>query len=222
MTTLLHIDASARVDRSISRDLSAGFIKTWFDERPTDRVIRRDLGLNPPGFVTSDWIAACFTPEVDRSLEMQVVLEESDELIAELELADIVVLGTPMYNYGMPATLKAWVDRVIRINKTFSFDLARGDYPLVPTFSGKTLVGLTSKGEFGFAPGGIRDGMNFLDGHIEAVAHYLGLSDRHFIHVEYQEFNDDRHERSRENAGKNVVALAQTLARAQTRAEKAA
>ncbi len=212
MTTLLHIDVSAQTDRSISRKLSEKFVETWLGERPKDTVIRRDLSVTPPGFVTGDWIAACFTPEEERSNEMHEVLKESDELIGELAAADIVVLGTPMYNYGMPAVLKAWVDCVIRIGKTFSFDLARGDYPLEPILGGKTLVCLTSKGEFGFSPGGMREHMNFLDGHIEAVAHYLGLAERHFVHSEYQEFADERHERSRNKAESDSIELAKTLA----------
>lgn len=212
MTTILHIDASAQTDRSISRHLSTLFIESWLTTRPDDIVIRRDLSKTPPGFVTGEWIAACFTPEVDRTPEMHTALQESDELIAELEAADIVVLGTPMYNYGMPAVLKAWVDRVIRIGKTFSFDLARGDYPLEPVFSGKTLVAITSKGEFGFSNGGIREHMNHLDGHIESVAHYLGLSERHFIHSEYQEFADERHKQSRSKAESDTITLAEKLA----------
>jgi len=212
MTTLLHIDSSAQTDRSISRKLSAKFVETWLSERPGDKVIRRDIGQTPPGFISGDWIAACFTPEEQRSDEMNEVLKESDELIGELEAADFVVLGTPMYNYGMPASLKAWVDCVIRIGKTFSFDLARGDYPLEPILGGKTLICLTSKGEFGFSPGGMREHMNFLDGHIEAVAHYLGLAERHTIHSEYQEFSDERHERSRSDAEENSIKLARTLA----------
>ncbi|CAN0591058.1 unnamed protein product, partial [Laminaria digitata] len=182
MATILHIDTSAqKIERSISRKLSARFLETWLAERPGDTVIRRDIGENPPGFVSAQWIEACFTSEEQRTPELVDALKESDELIEELSAADLVLLGTPMYNYGMPAALKAWVDRVIRIGKTFSFDLARGDYPLEPILGGKTLVALTSKGEFGFAPGGIRAHMNFLDGHIEAVAHYLGLADRHFV-----------------------------------------
>ncbi len=118
MSTLLHIDASARVEGSISRGLSATFMDAWRAARPGDTVIRHDLGINPPGFVTEDWIAACFTPEEDRSAAQQGTLKEFDELIAELESADLVVLGTPMYSYGMPAMLKAWVDRVIRVGNT--------------------------------------------------------------------------------------------------------
>ena len=222
MSTLLHIDVSARIKRSISRELSAKFIEIWMNVRPDDTVIRRDIGQNPPGFVTDEWIAAAFTPKEKQTTEHHTTLAESDELIAELAAADIVVLGTPMYNYGMPAALKAWVDRVIRVNETFSFDLARGDWPLEPILKDKILIGLTSSGEFGFRPGGVRAHMNFLHGHIESVAHYLGLAERHFIHVEYQEFQDERHKKSRLDAMTNTIALAQTLARSITTTEKGA
>ena len=215
-STLLHIDVSARVERSISRDLSAKFIDTWMKARPDDKVIRRDIGKNPPGFVTEEWIAAGFTPSEKRTSAHRAVLAESDELIAELAAADIVVLGTPMYNYGMPAALKAWVDQVIRVNETFSFDLARGDWPLEPILKNKVLVGLTSSGEFGFGPGGVREHMNFLHGHVKTIAHYLGVAEHHFIHSEYQEFHDERHKKSREDAMANTIALAQTLARSTT------
>ena len=219
-STLLHIDVSARLNRSISRDLSGKFIETWLTTRPDDTVIRRDIGQNPPGFVTEEWIAAAFTPKEKQTHEHHATLAQSDELIAELESANLVVLGTPMYNYGMPAALKAWVDQVIRVNKTFSFDLARGDWPLEPILKDKVLVGLTSSGEFGFGRGGVREHMNFLHGHIEAVAHYLGLAKRHFIHVEYQEFQDERHKKSHEAAVANTIALAQTLAHSMTTGDK--
>jgi len=214
MKTLLHIDASAQTDRSITRHLSKQFMGTWLNERPDDTVVRRDLSEKPPSFITGRWIAASFTAEVDRTAQMHEDLRESDALIAELAAADLVVLGVPMYNYGMPSVLKAWVDQVVRVGKTFSFDRARGDYPVEPIFSGKTLVTVTSKGEFGFAKGGVREDMNFLDGHIERVAHYLGLTERYFVHSEYQEFADDRHEKSRTTAETDIIMLAQKLSKA--------
>ncbi len=209
---LLHIDASARVERSITRALSESFVKTWLAERPRDAVVRRDVGLHPPTFVSQEWIAACFAAENERTAEQHAILALSDALIAELESADVIVLGTPMYNYGMPASLKAWFDQVVRIGKTFSFDLDRGDFPLEPILDGKMLVTLTSKGEFGFQPGGVREHMNHLDGHIESIAHYLGVTESHSIHVEYQEFRDDRHRMSREKAESDAVDLAKRLA----------
>lgn len=211
MTTLLHIDASARTERSLTRRLSAAFVAEWRRHRPSDPVIRRDVGANPPPATTQDWIAAAFTDPAERDDAQRDTLALSDELIDELEQADILVLATPMYNYGMPTALKGWVDQVIRVNRTFSFDLARGDFPLRPILSGKTLVLLTSAGEFGFAEGGIREEMNHLDTHIRAIRHYLGVAVYRHIAMEYQEFADARHEQSVARAHDAIPDLVRTL-----------
>ncbi|MGH1441139.1 MAG: FMN-dependent NADH-azoreductase [Cellvibrionaceae bacterium] len=211
MTTLLHIDASARQTRSISRELSNKFITTWKEQRPEDEVIRRDVGLNPPPATTEAWIASVFTSPVERTPEQVAEVALSDQLIDELDRADIIVLGAPMYNYGMPTALKAWVDQVVRVGKTFSFDLSRGDYPLEPIMSGKTLVLLSSCGEFGFQPGGIRETMNHFDTHINTIKHYLGVEVMHHIYAEYQEFGDDRHDNSVKEAHAAAVKLTHTL-----------
>ena len=122
-------------------------------------------------------------------------------------------MGAPMYNYGMPSALKAWFDQVIRIGSSFSFDLARGDWPLESIMTGKKLVVLSARGEFGFASGGIREHWNHLDRHIATCARYIGVActDIHTIAIEYQEFGDERHARSRADAEAKAIALAGEL-----------
>lgn len=215
MTTLLHLDASARTSRSLSRRLSRAFVETWLADRPSDRVIRRDLAGDPPPHVTEEWIAACFTPERERTPEMRAVLSWSDRAIGELEAADVIVLGTPMYNYGMPSALKAWLDQVIRIGRTFSFDLGRGDWPIEPALSGKRLFVLSARGEFGFGPEGVRHASNHLDPHLATCARYIGVAADAIdtITVEYQEFGDDRHDRSVAAAAARTEATAGRFAR---------
>lgn len=219
MTKILKLDASARlVDhevaayRSLSKLLSQHFLDRWHANNKQVSITCRDLGLEPPGFVSQDWIAAVFTPEERRSPEQQAMLVLSDQLIDEVAEADVILISSPMYNYGMPACLKAWFDQVVRVNKTFSFDLARGDFPLQPIFSGKTLVLLSSCGEFGFGPGGIREHMNHLGPHIRTLGHYLGADAYHEIRIEYQEFGDERHQDSIERAYRETEQLADTLA----------
>ncbi len=213
MTTLLQIEASARGQRSLSRGLSQHFSRTWLSHHPDTRILHRDVGRCPPPLVSEVWIGAAFTPEPERSPDQHQVLAASDELISEVEVADIIVIATPMYNYGMPAALKAWFDQVIRIGRTFSFDLARGDWPLEPVLEDKTLVVLAARGEFGFEPGGVRASMNHLEPHIATCAHYLGATERHFISIDYQEFGDQRHERSLIQAHQKVEDLVDQLAR---------
>lgn len=212
--TLLHLDASAREKQSLSRGLSQQFIEQWQQHHPNVHIIRRDVGKNPPPAVTETWIGAAFTPSHQRSEAQKAQLALSEQLITEVKQADVIVMGTPMYNYGMPSALKAWFDQVIRINQTFSFDLARGDYPLAPILEGKTLVVLTASGEFGFAPGGIREHDNHLVPHIQTCSKFLGVNPkRDFYHlgIEYQEFGDHRHQQLIQQAYEAVPHLVEKL-----------
>lgn len=212
MTQILQIEVSARTRRSLSRELSQAFREHWLELEPQAQITLRDLSLEPPSFVSEPWIAAAFTPPGQRQPEQHKRLEESNQLIAEIKAADIIAIASPMYNYGMPAVLKAWFDQVIRVGETFSFDLQRGDWPLAPLLSGKTLVVLSSRGEFGFEPGGIRASWNHLDPHIATCAHYLGAERRHHIAIDYQEFGDQRH---RESIARAHADLAELVARLQ-------
>ncbi len=215
MTVLLRIDASAQLeDRSLTRQLTSLFQRTFQEESPDTTVIARDVGQMPPPFVSGRFIHAAFTGIEERERWMTEVLAESDSLIDEVEKADIIVMGVPMYNYGMPAALKAWFDQVARIGRTFSFDLERGDFPIEPILSGKRLAVLSSRGEFGFEPGGLRAARNALDPAIAACAHYLGVAPDavETIAIEYQEFKDDRHRQSVHSARTRTVELARRLA----------
>jgi len=214
MKTILTVQASARKTRSITRELARIFLDTFNVVDSTARIIMRDLLDHPPPFVTEDWIAAAFSRTPDQLDEHQrAVLAASDELIAEVKAADVIVLATPMYNYGMPAALKAWFDQVIRINQTFSFDLARGDQPIEPTLHGKTLVILSARGEGYFGAGERNAPMNHLETHIDSVKHFLGAdAPSHLIHVDFQEFGDERHEQSKAAATQQAEDLARQLA----------
>lgn len=219
MRTTLHLDTSARtLDKSrssrnsISRTLADSFREQWEKKITNTKVIYRDLGKNPPDFIDEAWIAAVFTPDEQRTIEQNALISLSDELIDEVIKADIILLSTPMYNYGMPAALKAWFDQVIRVNKTFTFDLSRGDFPLQPVLSGKTMVLIASCGEFGFHAGGIREKMNHLGPHIKVASQYLGIEKFYEIRSEYQEFGDQRHIQSLNDAHAEITNLVAQLA----------
>lgn len=210
MTTILRIDASARTERSVTRQLADTFMAAWQMLSPATQMMVRDVGRMPPPAVSEGWIAAAFAGG-ERTSEQQALLALSDELIDEVEAADLIVLSVPMYNYGMPAALKAWFDQVIRIDRTFSFDLSRGDQPLEPILSGKTLVILTSCGEFGFEPGGINEEANHLLPHIRTCAKYLGAEVIEHVGIEYQEFGDARYVASRAAAFSAIPDLVRRM-----------
>ena len=122
---LLCIDSSARAGRSDqqahgshTRRLSAGFLHRWKARRPHDRVVHRDVGLHPPAPVTGDWVRAAFTRPEQRDQRMRETLRESDALVDELIASELIVIAAPMYNFGMPAPLKAWIDNVVRVGRT--------------------------------------------------------------------------------------------------------
>lgn len=216
MARILKVDASARVERSLSRKLGDQFIADWSELSGPPEVTLRDVGKRPPPIITEDWIAAVFSQEM--TPEQQELTKVSDELIAEIAEAEMIVITTPMYNYGMPAALKAWFDQVVRINKTFTFDLARGDRPLKPMLPGKPVVVLTSWGEFGFGPGEHNEGGDNLVPHLRFASRYLGVSEFHHIGIEFQEFGDTRHERSKAEANRAVRDLVARLSQQQARA----
>lgn len=215
MTTLLVLHASPRRERSLSRRLGEAFVTRWLQLRPHDTVLRRDVGIQHPPLLTEAWIAACFTPDEEQTAAQRAVLAYSDQAIEELARADVIAIATPRYNYGMPAALKAWFDQVIRIRRTFSFDRTDKTWPLSPLLSGKKLVLLSSSGEFGFQPGGLRADWEHLEGHVRTCARYLGVAaeDLHHVAIEYQEFGDERHDASVEQALAAAAALATRLAR---------
>ena len=218
MSTLLHVDSSVRAVNnpnpdhdSISKNIALRFVDTWKQKRPEDEYIYRDVGVNPPDFITQDWIGAVFTPEENRSPAQKERLALSDKLISEVAAADVILISSPMYNYGMPAQLKAWFDQIVRINKTFDFDLSRGDFPLRPLLSGKTLITVTSSGEFGFGKGGIREDSGHLAPHLRTLSKYLGVDTLYEIVSEYQEFGDERHRMSVANAKDRAERIASEL-----------
>lgn len=213
---VLVINASPRRERSLSRRLATAFVARWCALRPRDAIVERDVGIDHPPLLSEAWIAACFTAEEQRTPDQRAVLAYSDAAIDELTQADVVVIATPRYNYGMPAALKAWFDQVIRIHRTFHFDRTEETWPLSPVLSGKQLVLLSASGEFAFHPGGLREQWEHLAPHVRTCARYLGVAadDVHHVAIEYQEFGDERHRASLEGALDAAKALASELAEA--------
>ncbi len=120
MPTLLNLQSSPRGDKSLSRILSQTFVTEWETKHLGSQVVLRDLAESHLPFVGVPWISGVFLPEEKRSPEMQQALKISDELIAELFSADHILIGTPMYNFTVPANLKAWIDLVVRPKVTHS------------------------------------------------------------------------------------------------------
>ena len=201
MTTLLHIDASARSGRSgtdphgsHSRRLTDRFVRQWLAAQPDSEVLYRDVGQQPPAPVSAEWIHAAFTPAAQREPWMHEALRQSDELVDELMRADVIVAGVPMYNFGPPAQFKAYIDNIVRVGRTFGFDRSRAGDPYWPLLadSGKRLIILSSRGDYGYDAGGRVSERNHVEPAVRSAFGYIGITDSHSIAVEYDEFADER------------------------------
>jgi FMN-dependent NADH-azoreductase len=177
MPTLLHLDASP-LETSISRELAREFVATWKTANPHGTVIYRDLAALTPAPISQAWVHAAFTPATARTAEQNALLAHSDELIQELESADEIVIGVPMHNFSIPATLKLWVDQIVRSGRTFSYG-AEGPKGLL---QGRKATLLVASGGV-YSPGSPAAAMNFVDPYMKAVLNFLGITDVQTIAV---------------------------------------
>jgi len=171
MPTLLRIDSSSRRDGSHSRALADAFENAWAARFPGADIVRRDLVANPIGHIHETTIAGFYTPaeKLDGKLKDAVAL--SDQLIGEINAADTILIATPMYNFTVPSALKSWIDQIVRINRTFSYD-------------GTNFAGLVKARRVvvvaAFGAGGYGDalaGADFVTPYLKFLFGFLGVSD---------------------------------------------
>jgi FMN-dependent NADH-azoreductase len=204
MSLLLHLDSSPRRDRSHSRQLTQAFVQTWQQANPGDTVVYRDLGLGILPFVNEDWIAGAYTPPDARTAEQKEALRVSEQLIDELLAADLIVLGAPMHNFSITATLKVYLDQVIRVGRTFAYPSYEG------LVKGKKLVVLTARGGGGYGPGEPMHAMNLQEPQIRTLFGFIGITDITFLHDEKTSQGDSELPKSLERA--KALALEVKLA----------
>ncbi len=196
MTTInriLRIDASARKTGSVTRSLADETIDHLV-ELGAVNLVSRDVASGLP-FVDEDWIAANFTPVDERTTVHKAKLSLSDSLVAELESADTIVISTPIYNFGIPATLKAWVDMVCRVGMTFQYTetgpvgLLEGKRAIILVASGGTPVG---------SP------IDFATPYLKQAMAFVGITDVTFIAADALSANADE---KRADASAEIQAL---------------
>lgn len=142
MAHVLRLDASVRRTGSVTRSMTDRIVERLAPETVTVRDLAEPLPL-----ITADWVAANFTDSAERTATQRETLRLSDTLIAELRAADTIVIGLPIYNFGVTAGLKAWIDLVARARETFRYTeagpegLLKGKRAIVAVASGGTEVG---------------------------------------------------------------------------------
>lgn len=175
MKTILQLNTSLFSEQGQSSQLAQAFVETRRQRHPDDRVVVRDLAKDPVPHLTAERFQAFLTPAEERTSEQHEIAAYSDALIDEIKQADVIALGLPMYNFGVPSTLKAYFDHVARAGVTFRY-----------TESGP--VGLLGdKQVYVFATrGGAYQGMplDTQTRYVEDFLKFLGIGDIEFVYAE--------------------------------------
>lgn len=184
---ILQIDSSIKGDDSDSRKLSEKFICLWREARTEDDVVVRDIVTNPLPHIDGTLIAGLFSPAETHTDEMKAALARSDELIEEFLAADVIVIGAPMYNFGIPSTLKAWIDHIAQAGRTFKYT-ENGPVGLV---DGKSVYIVSTRG-------GVYDGspLDHQVAYLKTVLGFMGIDDIQVIQAEGLNLSPENRERS--------------------------
>ena len=175
MKTLLQINSSLFSDGGQSSRLAEQFVARWRARNPGGQVIVRDLAREPVPHLSAERFQAFLAPAGERSAGQQTVVDYSDMLIDELKRADVIVLGLPMYNFGVPSTLKAYFDHIARAGVTFRYT-ANGPVGLL---TGKRVYVFAARG--GLYQGTPRDTQT---GYVREFLGFLGMQDVEFVFAE--------------------------------------
>ncbi|UGQ47532.1 FMN-dependent NADH-azoreductase [Massilia endophytica] len=178
MANVLYINSSVRTSGSLSRQLSAEFIAKWKAAHPADTIVERDLASRPVPHLSEEMMGAFFTPAEQRNAEQAQTVKLSDALVDEVEAADIIVIGAPMYNFSVPSTLKAYIDHIARAGRTFKY----GPNGAEGLLKDKKVYVFTASG--GVYSEGPAAGFDFLATYLRAVLGFLGITDISFIRAE--------------------------------------
>ncbi len=172
---ILQINASARREASFSTRLADALVERLISKHPQAELIRRDLAHDPVPMLDEWALQALFAPAAERTPEQAARVAIDDRVIAEVQAADILVLGVPMYNFGVPAQLKAWIDALARAGVTFRYT-AKGPEGLL--HGKKVFVAL--------ARGGLHRGTESDSQvpYLKTVFRFLGMTDLNFIYAE--------------------------------------
>ena len=198
MNTILNISSSLFGKEGQSSKLARNFIKHQLDKQPDTDVIHRDLAANPVPHLDADSFQGFSMDPAERSDSQSRAAALSDQLIDELQRADVLVLGLPMYNFGIPSTLKAYFDYVARVGITFKYT----DQGPVGLLQGKKAYVLTARG--GLYKGTPRDTETT---YVTDFLAFLGIDDIHFVYAEGLAMGGNVREKALQEAAQAIEQL---------------
>ena len=189
MSTVLVLTSSALGEASVSNQLVQDAVARLRLQDPNVRVVTRDLGGSPIPHLTLDSATALRGAEPANAAQAEAQAL-SDELIAELKAADTIVIGAPMYNFGIASTLKAWFDYVLRAGVTFRYT----ETGPVGLLEGKRAIVIESRG--GLYSEGPAQAMDSQEPHLRTLLRFMGITDVSFVRAEKLAFGPEAREQA--------------------------
>ncbi len=187
MTTLLRIDASSRRDGSYSRSIGDSAEATWRRTHPEGRILRRHVADGSIPLISQDTITGFYTAPADMSPALEAATALSDTLIAELQEADTLLITVPIYNFTVPAALKAWIDQIVRIDHTFAYENG--------TFEGlartRRAIVVCAYGAQGYLEGEPFAAANFLAPYLTFLLGFIGIKDVQIVSAQSTTADED-------------------------------
>ncbi len=181
MTHILRVDASIKADASVSRQLTSRIVNRLIAAHPGAQVVTRDLANGVPQ-IDGEWLGAVYTPAENRTPAQAARAAIADTYLEEVKAADILVIGLPVYNFGVPAQLKSWIDQLARKGETFSYATGKPEGLL----KGKrAIVALSSDGT------AIGSEIDFASGYIRHMLNFFGITDVEFVAADKMAFGAD-------------------------------
>ncbi len=181
MTHILRIDTSIKGEASVSRKLTDRIVARLTAAHPGAEVTARDLSGGVPQ-IDGAWIGAVYTPAADRSPEQATIAVYSDALLAEVKAADVVVIALPVYNFGLPAQLKSWIDHLARKGETFNYT-ETGPVGLLK--DKRAIVALSSDGTK------MGSEIDFASGYLRHMLGFFGITDVEFVAADQMVFDPE-------------------------------
>lgn len=200
MSQLLVLHNSINLDGSITRELAASLVDRYVKKDADSRVIERDLVASPIPHMPPDLLALQLGGPESATPDQYAVL--ADTLITELEQADRIIIGVPMYSFTVPSTLKAWIDYVVRAKRTFAY-VDGAPKGLLP--EGKKVVLLIATG--GIYSSGAAQAFDFTETYLRVALGFIGISDVEVVRVEAQGKGGDAAALARDAARERVQLM---------------
>ena len=199
MNTLLQINASLFSNNGQSSRLADKFVAAWQAQTPDGQVVVRDLATDPVPHLDGERFLSFLAKPEERSAQQQAVVDFSDALIAQIKGADAIVIGLPMYNFGIPSTLKAYFDHIARAGVTFRYT----ENGPVGLLGGKKVYIFATRG--GLYAGTAKDSQTT---YVRDFLNFIGLSDVEFVYAEGLNMGEERKNAALDSAQRQLERLA--------------